>query len=77
MQMNITSTSIAGIFFVLFGLALIIFRTMLGKMSRHWNMRLWKFASGERKYQLSFTVVGVAFLVIGALAFLGILKFRV
>jgi len=74
--MSLALVSVPGVFCALFGLGLIIMRKTLGRVTASWNLRLWKFATGEREYQLVFTLVGVAFLIISILAMLGIVQFR-
>ena len=71
--MNLVSVWVPGIFFVLSGLGAIVLRKMLGRAAVIWNLRLWRFATGEKEYQLAFAVIGVTFLIFGVLILLGIL----
>jgi hypothetical protein len=74
--MKNTLSSIGSIYLSLLGLAMIIFSQKIGKVAKFWNLRLWGFSTGERQYQIAFILGGVIFMVMGCLAFLGIIKFR-
>jgi hypothetical protein len=67
---------IAGVFFSLFGVGLIVFRKAVSNLSVNWNTKLWHFAAKEKEYEIVFLIVGIIFIIMGLFALFGILHFR-
>ncbi len=61
---------------MVFGIVVIIFNKVFAKMTSDFYFNLFRHRFNEKGYQVAFIIAGVAFIVLGILSIMGIIKPR-
>ena len=67
---------IPGIFLLVLGLCMILFRRFATRWTSGWTYRLYRIKYNVQIYQVAFVISGFAFVMIGILVLLNIIVFR-